>query len=518
MPSELIGFRERLNAFALTRPLHELANSTKYNSKGYDMFSLGLSVLVTILENMVIGKQFCNYNTLFGFMDQCLYKNYKENLDEKEIQELVYFIMDRLRNDGRPFDYKYMDLELGEEVVFKFHLIQSDYVEIKAKEGEQRFKLTESGLDLLFRTKEMFRELRITISQIYLREQIKAGVFDNALNTVNELYVQVLEVKNELRQLKSKASRNPSTIAFENYQKVAEKTYQQIAREQEVFKQIQALILEARDKYQFKKLTEKEKHSLNNLGKVEANLMIVVNNHNDLFTQRLDLGTSLEEILIESISSALREKLNFEREIIDTIISENADIDRLRQVLHPLLSPNIKQSFNIMKALTPQYIPKSQSEKAVNSLIPSPDEYAEKLALDQLKKQTKEKKWFYYMNLVFNPFKEQKEFDLKYLLSTFPTKDYDKIVSDPYFYSLMITLHQKGFDFTYADEVVYSDTESDNLAYILCKFLDSNPELKTCGQVKLYPQAEVLDLGEHIGVMTNFRFEAERVADYERTV
>ena len=85
---------------------------------------------------------------------------------------LAYFFLDALRNGGRPFSYLFQDLETGQEELYKFALIDTADYQVQ---GKMKYKLSEIGLDLLFKTKEIYSELRISISQLYLRQQIEKG-------------------------------------------------------------------------------------------------------------------------------------------------------------------------------------------------------------------------------------------------------------------------------------------------------------------------------------------------------
>ena len=41
-------------------------------------------------------------------------------------------------------------------------------------------RLTEKGLDLLFKSREIYHDLHFSVMQLYLDQQIRRGVFDEA--------------------------------------------------------------------------------------------------------------------------------------------------------------------------------------------------------------------------------------------------------------------------------------------------------------------------------------------------
>lgn len=132
---------------------------------------------------------------------------------------MAYFFMDVLRNNGRPFNYTFDDLEARAESSFKFSLIEMASYQIH---GQVRFRLSNHGLDLLFKTKEVYKELRLSISQLYLRQQIEKGVFSEALRTVDDMYVQVKEIQAEINGLKQRIVRNVSQVSIAEYAGIVE--------------------------------------------------------------------------------------------------------------------------------------------------------------------------------------------------------------------------------------------------------------------------------------------------------
>ena len=53
-------------------------------------------------------------------------------------------------------------------------------------------------MEMLFKTREIFTEFRLNVTQLYLRQQIEKGVFVGALQTVNELSLQVRQLRERI--------------------------------------------------------------------------------------------------------------------------------------------------------------------------------------------------------------------------------------------------------------------------------------------------------------------------------
>ncbi|MCL0063140.1 Atg14 domain-containing protein [Peptococcaceae bacterium] len=76
--------------------------------------------------------------------------------------------------------------------------------------------MSEHGLDLLFKTKEIYNELQISIAQLYLRQQIQKGVFDGALRSIDELDLAVRKRKQRIQQLERKIIKDVLYVARED--------------------------------------------------------------------------------------------------------------------------------------------------------------------------------------------------------------------------------------------------------------------------------------------------------------
>jgi hypothetical protein len=68
---------------------------------------------------------------------------------------------------------------------------------------------------MLFKTKEMYNELQVSITQLYLRQQIQKGVFDGALRSVEELALAVRNEKQKVRELEERIIRDVLQVARE---------------------------------------------------------------------------------------------------------------------------------------------------------------------------------------------------------------------------------------------------------------------------------------------------------------
>ena len=503
MGEELRGFAERIQNVALFQPLFDLQRSRKYPE--YDSLVIGFGILLFTLENMLIGRDHCDHQKIADYVRHLMAESYHIHLSEHESTEMAYYFLDALRNNGRPFDLQFKDLETGGDVRCKFALIEVANYEIH---GKMRFKLTDAGLDLLFKTKEIYKELRISISQLYLRQQIEKGVFHEALRTIDDLYVQVQDVHGKIERIRKLVLRNVSDVSVENYIALMEEVTEQLRREKEVFSSLQTLLRETVDTYRFRELNMKERQSFDQLITVSSRLDLVVNEHNRLFTSKLSLGSLLEEAMLDSLANTFRVKVNFEHEFVDQVIAENTPLDALRLVLNPLFKFKRNTYFNILRVLERQSVKSEESERQEVFNGPSEEDLAKLAQRERLLKQQRDARTLNYLEIILGSLKLQSARSLQEILAALPVETYVQIISEVEFYAFLVQLHQMGEIPLEVDEEMRTkiiDSESSNLAFLLLKYLDEHPDV---GQYRaLYVVAGEEDLVfENLGRVTNYHF------------
>ena len=503
MGEELRGFAGRIQNVALFQPLFDLQRSRKYPE--YDSLAIGFGILLFTLENMLIGREHCDHLEIAAYVRQMMAESYQVNLNESESSEMAYYFLDGLRNNGRPFDLEFKDLETGGEVRCKFALIEVANYEIH---GKMRFKLTDAGLDLLFKTKEIYKELRISISQLYLRQQIEKGVFHEALRTIDDLYVQVQDVHGKIERIRKLVLRNVSDVSVANYVALMEEVTEQLRREKEVFSALQTLLRETVDTYRFRELNAKERESFDQLIRVSTRLDLVVNEHNRLFTSKLSLGSLLEEAMLDSLANTFRVKVNFEHEFVDQVINNNTPLDSLRQVLNPLFKFKRNTFFNILRVLEAQSVKNEETEQQEEFRGPSEEDLARAAERERLLKKQRDERTLNYLAIILGSFQSQTEQTLRGILATLPVENYVQVISEVEFYAFLVQLHQMGEIPLVVDEEMRAkiiDSESSNLPFLLLKYLDEHPEVSLYRALEVQAGNEEL-IFENLSRVTDYRF------------
>ncbi|GAE89321.1 hypothetical protein [Acetivibrio straminisolvens] len=295
----LKDFRQRMNNLApFIHLARKLTGFQKYGE--VDMISVGFSVLLFILENMLIGREECSIDNIADFLQLLLKRSYDINMTQEESREMAFYIRDSIAGSGgEVVDFKFRNLETNKDESISIKLIDTSYYEIKKS---ARYKLTDQGMELLFKTREIYTEFRINITQLYLKQQIEKGIFSGALQTVNELNLQVRQLREKLESLLLNIRQNVLGIDFEDLKQLFSRIKEQFEIERREFGNIKRILKEHREnieKINYFELEEDELRKLEQIKVLSEKLNITTAEHDRLFSEKLDIvGEYLKTIEI----------------------------------------------------------------------------------------------------------------------------------------------------------------------------------------------------------------------------
>lgn len=439
----LVGFSERIKRLAAYEPIFQLDQKRSYP---YDLRAVGICLLLYILEDMLRGNHGSTYEEMARFTRELIHRQYGEQLTADAAMELTRFVVDSLRNDGRPFPFPYPDFEHGRRETLKFQLITYDDYSVQDK--VVRLRLTDTALELLFQTREIYRELRLSIMQIYLRQQIQKGVFDGALRTVNELQLEVRLVHDRIREVKENLNRDViQTTRRQEHLRLFERIQEQLQREKKLFAELQGLVEDTIERWQGRELTAEEQEAMGKTGRIQQRLNQVVSEHDRLFTGKIEVRQQVGHALESAILTTFNTKLNFQREVLEPMLRNGIDLDRLKQVLDPVLPIRILPRFNPIQVFQPQTLLRSGEEPNDEEAIADLEEehLARELERERREKAEREARLEFFLRTLLTPLLEVEEVQLSEVLARLKEREpenYDRLIGSLDFYPFMVQLHQ----------------------------------------------------------------------------
>lgn len=483
MLDSISGFSERMRSIYIFSPILELSRKQKHSE--YNLESLGFAILLFILEHMLHSTHDCTRETIAQFLKELILHSYQKSLTMEESLELARYLIAILRNDGIPFSYDYFDLEKAETANTKFSLLDYESEDgYHIKDKMVRLKLTTEGLDFLFKTREIYQELKISITQLYLKQQIAKGVFDGALRTVQELKLQVRDLKAEIDRMQEKIRCDVQKISKEGeYKKLVDRINRQLERERDVFLDIQKLIETTLQAHVRDLTTKREEQIIEKINNIKKELQKVVVEHDLLLAQKMDLGNLLIQSIDSSIIYAFRVKMNFDREILKPFVSGGGKPEFLKTLLTPLFFTRTPKMFNINKIFSAQDLISKKSRKEDDFKIDPQVE--EEYILQELAKEKKlrlqeEEEMFDYLSKILYHISHNNSIELKTILEKIKNhseENYLSIINKKHFYPTLIELHQMGeVLLRFRDELEFELV--DLLPKVLTRIVEKEPEFR----------------------------------------
>lgn len=441
----LRDFSQRMENILVFMPLLELNQKTKYP---YDLPSLGVAVMLFILEDMLRAERNCTYEAIAYLLQQVVFRHYHDELGYEQALELSHFLVrEGLMKQGRPHVVTYSDLEKGAEKTHKFYLVELEEYDIRDR--SVRLKLSPAGLEMLFKTKEMYNELQVSITQLYLRQQIQRGVFDGALRSVEELSLAVRNEKEKIRRLREKIIRDVLQVAREHeLERQMERVNKQLTREKAVFDELKELVDYTMKEYYSGKLSEKEELAVEKIMKIRTRLGEVIHLHESLFSDKIRVQNLMNHSIESMILTAFNTRVNFETEFLLPAVRRNVSMNRLKKIIEPLFSVSPRTSFHPGRAVEPQQLLNREEEVPEEQL---PEAREEELRREEEREREiqaeRERRMERYLLMLLEPLTTREETTVSRVLEELRDKnpgEYDTLVNQMDFYPFIIQLHQMG--------------------------------------------------------------------------
>lgn len=489
------GFDERMRNIAVFSPILELSQKTKYS---YPLAPLGVAAMLYILENMLRGEKDCTYEKIAYFLQDLIVHYYEEKLGYNDALELAYYLVrEGLMNQGRPHTYQYPDLETGKEKTFKYHLVELEEYDIKDK--MVRLRLSTVGLELLFKTKEVYNELQVSITQLYLRQQIQKGIFDGALRSVEELSLAVRNEKQKIRQLEENIIRDVLQVAREKeLEKQLERINEQLNREKKVFQELEELIEHTMQELNTSEITEKEEIAIEKVMKIKRKLLDVIHDHESLFTDKIRVQQLMNHSIESMIITAFNTRVNFETEFLRPVVQKNLGIGVLKKVLDPLFPAKDHKYFHPGRVFLEQPLKKQGEEELSEQELWQLEEEQLRQEEERERQQQlqKEQNLEAYLLLLLKPLVQKEAVKVSEILEQLQQQNpetYQQLTEEMHFYPFLIQLHQMGLIPLLASWEMETFT-LDDLPRVLVKVVEAHQDIHSLKAFDVMAEPEIIQL------------------------
>lgn len=475
------GFEERMASLMSMWPLYGL--TAKNTLTGYAGFELGVCLLLFVMEKM-LGYETCTYEDACDFLKSLLPQFSDELTPPEQADTVVAKLLNEMSNYGKPFLFDYRSPE-GEARQVKFRLLEQEPHSLPGRDTV-KLRLTPTGLDILFKSREIYRDLRFSVMQFYLDQQIRRGTFDGALDTVRQLGVAVATMERDLEVLRAEIRRNVvEAIAKPEYGRIFTRMSQQLNRESETFNNLIRLVQETRRTAEVTAISGNDDRLLN-VQRLEHHLYLVSQRHLKLLNLHLDLNFLTEDALLASLRSTLIVRFHLEKELLAEALRQNPPGGVITRIaMQPLLWPRPSTLLSLLNFLGPQTLLSKDRERPPEDMLGGINRAVEQAQLQLEQEQYKRTLELVqrFFRLILAPLARIPALRLSEVVPGLKERAWPQHEVEAFLY-MMLLLHQAGkIEARLPWEFVPSD--SDLLEFALYRLLRDDPDLAGIGMIQV---------------------------------
>lgn len=165
----------------------------------YDNLDMGyilMAVLRFFIEENNFKERDVTYNMYYQFMTEFIRSDLRIALNEQDNKQLVDFIFDKLKNDGRPFSFEYYDPVDRTKKVSRVKLLES-----RIQDNVVWYSISSDGIEFYLDTKEIRDESKISVEQLLLEKMIESKDFRGGTEVVKRINNEVELLKYHKNQV-----------------------------------------------------------------------------------------------------------------------------------------------------------------------------------------------------------------------------------------------------------------------------------------------------------------------------
>lgn len=308
----------------------------KYN--GLDMGYITMAVLRFFIEENNFNEREIGYTQCEEFIKKLLVRDFDVAIDEDDMADLVLYIFDKIRNDGKAFEFAFYDPGKKQKKIGRVRLIDSHIVD-----GKVLYFITSDGIEFYLDTKEIKDESKINVEQLLLEKMITGENFKGGIEVVKRINSEVNRLVREKDAIVDMLSYDvfAGAKAYETYMETVGKWF---AEEQKLFAKNKALVDKAVAKANFENLTNGSAR-MDEISELELELKKTILKHGSLINSTIELQNISDNMIQKAKLKRLRPVFDFEQELQKMIKEERPD--KMALILAPLFLPAINKSFSM---------------------------------------------------------------------------------------------------------------------------------------------------------------------------
>ena len=318
-------------------PYFRLAETSlaQYRDGAYadlDMGYITLAVIRFFIEENNFKEKDVTYQEYYAFLKELLKRDFELELEKEEEQDLIAFLFDKLKNEGKPFSFDYYD-----PVDHNRKTMRSRFMDSKIEDGVVYYYITSDAIEFYLDTKEIKDESTINVEQLLLEKLISTQNFRGGTEVakrINNEVGRLMRQKNEVLGILS----YDVFAGVEAFEKFMGSTMRWFKEEQKLFARNSDLIHKALQRAEADgeqgDYQSRYYQAIDEIYLLELELKKAIARHSELLGACTALQKKVGELVTKSKFAALKRSLDFKR--MGQRLMERDRADLLEAMIMPL--------------------------------------------------------------------------------------------------------------------------------------------------------------------------------------
>lgn len=464
--------------FCLQNTAFHLFKEGKYSF--LDMGYITLAVLRFFIEENQFNDRSLQYPEIYGFLAGVLARDFELSLPKDEEKELVDYIFDKLKNDGKPFVMEYFDPVKKAKASVRMKLIDATL-----SGSTVLYTVTADAIEFYLDTKEIRDESKINIQQILLEKMIHTKNFKGGIDVIRRINSEVNRLRLQKKEVLALLGSNvfDGVKALEEFNQTGMRWF---SEEQKLFSHNMELMERARAKAEETVTGERDMEALRGIYQLETELKKAMANHEELLSDCMDLQMRADEMIRKYKFSRLRGAFDFRAFV--AAAQEAEDMSLLSHLIEPLLLPRLKKQFMLLQTDELLSLPPEAGEVA--EVAGEAKEVMYRFE-DEIEEERISGNYAAIVRTLFDELLKVERVTLSELNKKLEIKYFDGIFRNSDYYSFLVHICQKK-EYDLDAVVKKQDTFFEG---ILVNILEEQPSRKYAGlkfRLVMKPEAEEL--------------------------
>ena len=460
-----------------------------------DMGYITLAVIRFFIEENNFKEKDVTYQEYYAFLKELLKRDFELELEKEEEQDLIAFLFDKLKNEGKPFSFDYYD-----PADHKRKTMRSRFMDSKIEDGVVYYYITSDAIEFYLDTKEIKDESTINVEQLLLEKLISTQNFRGGTEVarrINNEVGRLMRQKNEVLGILS----YDVFAGVEAFEKFMGSTMRWFKEEQKLFARNSDLIHKALEKAEMDgeqgDYQSRYYQAIDEIYQLELELKKAIARHSELLGACTALQKKVGELVAKAKFSALKRSLDFKR--MGQRLMERDRADLLEALVMPLFDIHAGKTLNLGR-LEDLLMVNPEKTEVVESV--SEGEEQSYVFEDEIEDARIQKNYILLFENLLQTLEKRESFTLKEWQEQLKVQLGERIVRNGDYYSFLVHLAQKK-EYDVKTMVEKPDTFLEEAVKV---FLEEHKEYEEAAlTLTMLPEEELL-VGERMSV-TNLLIE-----------